>query len=315
MKQKLFIICIVFSIFFGKDDTSVYAASLRPTIMESKEGVTTVGIFLDPQGEAINALSGVVHYDPTVFAVRAIRTTDSIVSLWIDQPKDNPVGTIKYSGVVAGGFDGVRSPLTSTIAPGVIFKLIVTPLVSGSGVIRIDDIDIRLSDGAATKANVTTTPLTLSVDDRYAKAIVAPEPAVTPSEAHLIATLVHDDTTQNKWAVAFTVDTNRVSLDRYEIAESYHKDPLTVGPSVWKPAESPYVLRDQYRSHYIHIRAIAQNGEVYVTTIAPIDFSTAATWFTWSILILISTIVLVAIARRIIHRKHTHHAHNKNFHN
>jgi hypothetical protein len=107
----------------------------------------------------------------------------------------------------------------------------------------------------------------------------------------------------NKWVVAFGVDTNRVSIDTFEIAEYPNADALRVPDSSWRVAENPYVLRKQSRRGYVHLRATAFDGTVYIKTVPPADdakYSTPAIIILWSILIALVTTVFV---RRYIRRR------------
>ena len=299
MKKFIFTTILILGILIIGRSSVASAAAIRPTQLSSKDGVTTVAVMVDPENQSINTIAGSLHYDPNVLSIKAIRTVDSIVTFWVDQPKETTPGVITWAGVIPGGFDGVRNALTNDITPGMVFQLVITPVSTGTSTIFLDSLDIRLNDGKATSAVVTTTPLSLTVDQKFRNAVIDPERSVSEADASFRALLAHDPAlASGKWAVVFTVDNSRITIDHYEVAESFRSDPSALAPSQWHTVESPYILNDQYRTHYVHIRAIAQNGQTYVTTIAPIDFSTATSPLTWGILLLVIIALVLAIVRR-----------------
>lgn len=295
--KKNTIIILYGIIFFLLHSNMVQAVSVKPAITSSTEGVIAVTVVLDPEGRSINAVSGSFQYDPLVLEVRSVRTTNSIISLWIERPVVSS-GSIAYSGVVIGGFDGVRNAQSTKTDSGILFTVLMTPRISGVSTLSLENLEVYANDENATALSVDTTPLQVSTDQQYKNAPITTEKIDHTTNANLAVSLFRNSNTENKWFVAFTADTNRATVLRYEVAQSLSSDPLLVAASAWRVAKSPFVLNDQLWTRYVHVRAIAENGQVFTTTTVPKDFPVVPLPSIWTTFILIFLILAIVIFRK-----------------
>ncbi|MBI2552806.1 hypothetical protein HYW17_05935 [Candidatus Uhrbacteria bacterium] len=116
--------------------------------------ITEVGVFLDTQGEEINAVEGVVVY-PKLLELQGVREDNSMISIWIERPHPSASG-VEFSGITPGGFSGSRIYL---------FSLVLRAKKAGEAEITARQDRALINDGAGTPAPLTRAPLTLSIKE------------------------------------------------------------------------------------------------------------------------------------------------------
>jgi hypothetical protein len=113
---KAFVLCgvaLAGFVFLNSSATNAQAPSasfsLYPNVVSvDDDSFVSVGVFLTSSNEAINGVSGVVHFPSNLVDAMSIDTSDSIIKLWVTQPKiSNEDGTITFGGVAFNpGFKG-----------------------------------------------------------------------------------------------------------------------------------------------------------------------------------------------------------------
>lgn len=97
----------------------------------------TVFLELNPEGEAINAAQGVLHFNPSILAVSSVSKDGSFFSLWTEEPTfSNSEGVLSFGG-------GSPTPANTTSR-----ILTVTFVAKAPG-----KTDISIDDGMALQAN------------------------------------------------------------------------------------------------------------------------------------------------------------------
>lgn len=123
-----------------------------------------VEFMVNPEEEFINALEGVIEFPKNIIKPIGIDISNSIISAWVESP--NIVdGKIKFSGIIAGGFDGVRKPLESKKYPGNLFRLIFETKNVGSGAMIVESIKVLKNDGLGSEADSVTIPFAINIID------------------------------------------------------------------------------------------------------------------------------------------------------
>lgn len=289
-----FICCIAVAM-----PTVVDAAKITATTDTTTPGIVLVDVFVDPQGESLNTFAGTIEYPTDMVTLESISTIDSIVGVWVDRPHESNTGSISWGGLTPGGFRGVQSPFTNTIVPGRLFQLVFRIIETGPVGMNFSAIEVRKHDGAGTLAITTAYPISF-IAGAVPEEVIIPVAVSDESEnvAFTAEVIRDEDIAGNKWVAVFAIDTNRVAVDHYEIAESPHTDSAVIATRQWKRAESPYVLTQQSRRHTVHIKAIATDGKIYTATVAPLprEYSTIRNMLLWSILGVL-VIVFLAIKR------------------
>lgn len=249
-----------------------------------------VGVFLDTEGEAINAVSGEVTMPAQEFQPTDVRDANSIVPLWIQKPTigGDAKALVDFSGIIPGGFTG-RGELFSII-------LTVQGPVNAKTLSAIDltATDARLNDGQGTATATHTAPLQLQFLTTGAAPPLPPVTDTDPPEPFVPEVAQDPSLFQNAWFVAFAAQDKGSGVDHYEVRERASD---ADNPS-WTTVESPYQLNDQTRHSFIDVKAVDQAGNERVETVPPVVSPVPwyeAPWM-WSIIVLV-VIVLVLLWR------------------
>lgn len=153
----------------------VFLASLSITsggslMLQADSGgnTSTVTVQLDPEDETLNAVEGTISYPPNLLSLERIQTGDSVISMWVEEPSRVKSGTVKFSGVIIGGFDGVLSSQYDGTKPGRVMKMHFSHKSNQSAVVTTKDIKGYLHDGEGTQITLNPASVILSgiMDDQ-----------------------------------------------------------------------------------------------------------------------------------------------------
>ncbi len=275
------------------------AAMITTRTDTTTPGIVVVDVFIDPEGESLNTFAGTLEYPTDMVLLESISTIDSVVGLWVDRPNEAERGSISWSGLTPGGFRGVQSPFTNSSASGKLFQMVFRTVETGPVGMNFSSIEVRKHDGAGSLAVTTAHPVSFTAGTVPENVTVPVAISANSDSVTFTAEVIRDErVADNKWIAVFAVDTNRVSVDHYEVAESLYKDSAAIASRKWKRAESPYILAHQSRRHTVHVKAVATDGQIYTTTVAPLprEYSTTGNILLWSILGVL-VIVFFAIKR------------------
>jgi hypothetical protein len=117
---------------------------------EQKTGTAwAMGVFLDAEGNRVNAVEGVIEYEANRWSAEAIETGASAVTLWIEPPqlpKDcTAICRIPFKGIIPGGLIGPQIEL---------FRLVGRSLHEGSVVVKASGLRVLAHDGKGTAVPV-----------------------------------------------------------------------------------------------------------------------------------------------------------------
>ncbi|MFA4890589.1 MAG: cohesin domain-containing protein [Candidatus Paceibacterota bacterium] len=285
---------------------SVAPALAQSLILKSAKSSYNVGdsfsvsLSINTDGQAINTISGTISVPTDKFQIVDVRYGSSIVSLWVDKPKiDYNNGTIIFTGGIPGGYNGSNGPILS-------FGLKAKKV--GSAVVGLQDIKVLLNDGIGTELkNISLNTLSLNISEAPAKPvqetpaepeknppaggeeIYAPTPDITPPENFIPVISRHPSIENNKFFASFFAVDKDTGISYYEVEEKPFLLSL-VTDKFNKPfikADSPNILRGQYWSYRVIVRAYDQAGN-YTTGFADKPFS--------PIILLIFVLILIAIS-------------------
>ena len=110
-------ILILFSIFYFLFSPVALGAELYFGAHSKEVGVEKnfeIGVFVNTEGELVNAIEGEVIFPPDLEFVE-IRDGNSILNLWIKRPQLKEAGQVSFAGVIPGGYFGGRGYLFSLI--------------------------------------------------------------------------------------------------------------------------------------------------------------------------------------------------------
>ena len=252
---------ILYSIFHILYPSSVFAARFSAVVSDAQirtgDSFESV-IYLDTQGETVNAVEGTISFPTNLLTIQEIRTGNSVVNFWIDPPRAGDSGIISFSGVLPGGYYG---------SDGKLFSIIFEAVADGSGTIAPSKTKALLNDGTGTAARVVNANAFFSISNQFPESsgtflktdTTPPEP-FTPHVGQDPALF------NNHYFLVFSTTDKGVGIDHYEVAE------ITSGSAAdaktdWHIAVSPYLLIDQTLHADIQVRAVDQFGNTEVATV------------------------------------------------
>lgn len=229
-----------------------------------------VDLMLDAEDDDINAIEGEIIFPVGLLELKEIRYGSSIVSFWVDKPKEQGEGSVYFSGVMPGGFRGMITPGQEGAEPGKVLSLIFQAKNQGTGVIEMQMAKALLNDGMGTSAKLKIQNLQFTVETIGDE---EPEPYALYSEdkdppEEFVPQIASDPLIfEGKWFLVFAAQDKGSGINRYEIKELRQRIFWMFLP--WKTVESPYVLADQELKSYNYIKALDNEGNYRIAKLAP----------------------------------------------
>ena len=247
--------------------TPVFAANI---FLDAKSQFLTQGeeflvnVFLNTEGESINAVEGKLMFSADLLEAREIRDGNSIINFWIERPKVSK-GEILFSGIIPGGYLDKQ---------GLIFSIVFQARQAGRGSVEIREIKALLNDGKGTATNTTISnlelvisgPTPLETPSLTGQAAAAPPPVVENKDTDLPETfepMVASDSAifDGKYFLVFATQDKGSGIGHYEVREKFWAGFVT--------AASPYLLQNQRLDKKIFVKAIDKNGNERIVMLPP----------------------------------------------
>lgn len=221
-----------------------------------------VGVFLNTQGETVNAVEGSITFPPMEALLTEIRDGGSSVNMWIERPHVIGDGEIRFAGIFPGGMNHTSVYLFSIVVQGK--KTGILPITSQNE-------RVLLHDGRGTKTDVSRSPLYFEIKKNSETPPFLPPNDVEPPES-FVPELVQDENLYGgAWALVFATEDKISGMDHFEIKEvrEFGIWNIEYGKKENRSASSPYMLHDQKLSSKIVVKAIDRSGNERVTIIEP----------------------------------------------
>jgi len=236
------------------------------------------------EGECINTIDGVVHYDEVIRAVDVSRG-ESILSVWLEPPViDEELNTISFAGGIPGGYCG-RIPGDPKLSNVVLKIILRSPGFTVGGessptatVSFGQDTQVLLHDGFGTQAQLNTQDAHVILsdkagnipDDDWRGEIIDDDEK--PSDFPI--TLTSDDTAfSGDYFIVFNALDKQSGIDHYEVFEEPFSEFWSfswgAADTPWIHTDSPYVLEDQTLNSTIWVKAIDKAGNESVSKLIP----------------------------------------------
>lgn len=258
------------------------AATLRfdpPVKMVNSSDVFVTNIRIDVKdGECVNALTVAVSYPTNLLRLNTLSRGESIFSLWIEDKVDHDLGQVHFTAGIPAGYCGrtAGDPGNTNIVGKLAFQYLGDSGAADAGVSFMPDTEVILSDGMGTKAELSTSNLTVKYSSSSTKSnewldIVKqdtfPPEAFTPE-------IIQDTTSIDKpYILIFDTTDKQSGVEHYELVE---EDPRSFGfrfgsrvKAKMSIAKSPYILQDQTLSSRIVVRAYDHAGNFEESIIPP----------------------------------------------
>lgn len=134
---------------------SLYFGAHGETLTRGSEGI---GVFVDTEGVLANAFEGDITYDPHAARLVGVDDANSMITLWIEEPKDavcdQSLCRVHFAGIIPGGFN---------VSDLYLFTLEIRPTADRLAV-DADQVRVLASDGQGSDLPVTVRPLTVAVE-------------------------------------------------------------------------------------------------------------------------------------------------------
>lgn len=214
-----------------------------------KGDVFTVNFFLDTQDEDINAIEGTVVYPESVFALKEVNDSNSIIHFWVEKPQPGSSGA-RFSGIVTGGYSGES---------GLVISMTFEALAEGGGLIEIQGARVLKNDGQGTELAAGSHAAQVSVSGEARVATLQPRDDDTePPENFTPEVGRVEGLFDGNPFVAFGTQDKGSGIDYYEVCEG-EKDCVQ--------SDGLYVLENGGLKEDVTIRAVDRNGNVRTVTL------------------------------------------------
>ncbi len=208
-----------------------------------------ITIALKTEGNSYNTVSGKLNVDNGL-EIKQIKTGNSIISAWIENPSRSKDNQINFSGIIAGGFKG----------DGTIFQVLVVPKSTGNLPLNLEDTFILLNDGLGTQEPLPNKNISINARDLREgeqNVVITSRDKTSPEDFE--ALLVKDkNIAEGKYVLIFEAMDKGSGVKTYEVVE---------GKKLFKQAESPYVLVNQKINERIYVKAIDYDGNEKISKV------------------------------------------------
>jgi len=249
------LLVLILAFFSVCDKASAAELFFEPREINTEVGcVEKVEIFLNTDdSENVNAFEINVEYSSEFLKLKDWSDGNSIINLWIKEPKNNN-GTFSFQGIIPGGYSEER---------GLLMTLYFESLREGNAGITIrNDSLILLNDGEGTEAETSFSFAKINIklpEEEFPKdkplleftENILPEP-FTPIISR------SDEIYGGNYFLIFSTQDKNSGINYYEVSE---------GEELFRIAQSPYLLRNQRLDEDIRIRAVDKAGNVRMETI------------------------------------------------
>lgn len=268
---------------FMSNSANVFSARLildAPTDASTNGEPFSVTISVDSEGEALSAISGVLSFPSGVFDIQSVTTRSSIVSLWVSQPKISAkeiIGDrvrIPFEGIIPGGYTGVRSPYYQGVRPGLVFIITLLPKKASIANISLEDIKFHLfnAEGTMVKVEPVTSLVTIPTQS-IVYSTVTRDLALTYSTTLDVNLLRDPLIANNAWYLSVVEDESTRPISRIYISETGEYSSDEVSENEWKEVKNMYIVKNQSRTKYLHVKILYENNTYMIKTIAPVENS------------------------------------------
>lgn len=242
----------------------VHAASLSVEVPQTAfppGGRMEASVYLDTEGEEINALEGTLIFSGDgVAALQDVRDGGSAVPLWVRRPTPSPDGSVAFAGVIPGGLSGERLLL---------FRAVIRAEKPGDAALSVDALRAFRNDGQGTALPIHVIPRTLQVAEGAPEPDIAASRDTEPPEPFTPILTRDPLLADGSYALVFLAQDKGSGIDHYDVFET----PRTItreADVAWKPAASPYALADQSLGSFVYVRAVDREGNERIARMEPL---------------------------------------------
>ena len=200
-------------------------------------------IRIDTEDESLNAFGGTLRFPADLVEIKEIRDGGSIITAWLEQPREGEWGTVSFSGITPGGYRG----------SGTLFSVVFTAQEEGTGLFSWEDLAVFLSDGTGKPATVSGVATSFSVSAKAKDGqLELSEDTVAPEEFTAVIAQ-SDDAFEGKPFLVFATQDKGSGIARYEVCVGLFAACIA--------SSSPYVLDTSDRFIRVIAYDVAGNAQ------------------------------------------------------
>lgn len=265
-RSAKFVLCIVSITFalFTVYTPHVSAAVISFDPQETTVGIGTpflVGMTVDAD-KAVNAFSVVVNI-PEAMEVIDASDGNSVINMWVERPHLNDAGQLVFSGIIPGGYEGVR---------GKLITLTMRASREGRGMMAISP-SSRVYESAPDAPGQAIISAPVMLHAVRGKDNLINDIPDTDAPETFTPELVQLQSDDGPWMVTFQAQDKGSGIDRYEVAESHSRIAVDstrrLAGLAWSVAQSPVMLADQRLTSYVYVKAVDKSGNERVARLEP----------------------------------------------
>lgn len=271
---------VVFASFFVTNHQAqaarIFIDSPKASFASGEEFIAQ--IFVDTEGETLNAVEGSISIPADLLTVNDVRDGNSIVNFWVEKPHNDQTNSeLFFSGITPGGFSGSKEYL---------FSVVMKTAKTGKGVILGKEIKALINDGRGTPAETTASPFHFSVAGEYPSSI-AEETVKDKDSPETFKPIISSDPNlyDNQYFLVFATQDKNSGISHYQVREGW------LGR--YHPATSPYLLKNQTLDKKIFVKAFDKSGN---TKIAEVPAQNSKPWYKkfyiFAIILLIAVLII-----------------------
>ena len=256
------------------------SASLNPG------DTVVVSVRITPEaGECINAVDGVIEYDPKVQPVDISRG-QSIMPLWVEEPTiDRANNRITFAGGIPNGYCGriQGDPRLTNELLKVVLQVPGTRIGFGeespTSTVSFSDLtSVYLNDGRGSLATLSTTEATFTIGTRPAENVRNEWSTLVSADDQIpeefsVSLQRERGVFDNRYYIIFNTTDKQTGIAFYEVIEEPFEEAGLFGwgavDAPWQRVRSPYVLKDQSLNSTIRVKAVDKAGNEYIATLVP----------------------------------------------
>ncbi len=246
-----------------------------------------VALFLDTEGETVNAVEGTFVFPHELFEFAEVHDGDSMVTFWAERPGLTRRGNVHFSGITPGGFAHAHAP---------ILRVVLRATTEGAGSLTLSDARLLRHDGLGTDVPATMEPLAIEVGvgvpHEYEDST---ESDIEIPEAFMPEVQSDPDVFDGALFLVFATEDKGSGIDRYEVREGFL--------DFFRIAESPYRLRHQLFDRKITVKAVDRAGNERLAVLYPPNSEPYRPDVLTSIAILVACVLLVSFIFRYWRRR------------
>jgi hypothetical protein len=254
--KKITIVSILFFFAVPVFAGQVFFLTEKQSFAQNEEFL--VSMYLDTEGEALNAFEGKISFPVEFLEEKEIRDGNSLVNFWVEKPSSVPdgrggkSGVITFSGITPGGFSGEK---------GLLFSIVFRTKHSGNVSIQMDGLRFLKNDGVGTETKASSLPFSLFISGETATSSAIIEPIQDNEPPENFTPIISSDPNifEGKYFLVFATQDKGSGIDQYFVSEDN-------GVS-FSPAHSPYLLQNQSLDTKIIVKAVDKNGNEKVVEV------------------------------------------------